>query len=490
MGKTCASTLALSAPFPVQYLALMSRYGRGDLGVMDSGQSVRSAIVSATPSSLALIGCSIALYLLVTVLGKVIVRGQGSIGHLLAAAPLSALPGIWVGLLSVYFLSYRWAVLPATHAQSVAIPAVGSRLWLSTLTASPLTLLEDATRHFALPVVALTFVAFAAQAQVWDGTAGSGFDSPAGALAHLLRSFPALLGGLAPVETLFRWNGLGALFVTSLRGGDYALGLGILLASSVCGATLLALADGIEPKIDTGKMFSTPSRRGARYGFGTLLVIACFVAVVPLLPSGPIDLGGLGGSNAPPRLALPGSPAWFYLLGTDSTGHSVLMWVTYGGRLALALAIASALLAIVIARLDALPRRVTAIQIVLDALNSTFRATPYLLLLAVLQSFISANRTWLVVVLAGTAAGLVVSRQRHNGWTLRTLPHVVASLLLIQSAVDFLGVGVRAPLVTWGAGLANSTDYMAWGNWWWWFFPGLFLAVAAISLRACPGPSG
>ncbi len=41
-------------------------------------------------------------------------------------------------------------------------------------------------------------------------------------------------------------------------------------------------------------------------------------------------------SNIPPRLTYPGAHDWRYIMGSDSNGHSMLMWITYGARVSLA----------------------------------------------------------------------------------------------------------------------------------------------------------
>jgi peptide/nickel transport system permease protein len=60
---------------------------------------------------------------------------------------------------------------------------------------------------------------------------------------------------------------------------------------------------------------------------------------------------------------------------------------------------------------------------------------------------------------------------------------LVAAYISSEAAIDFLGVGIRPPTVSWGLSLANSEDYFGAGNWWWAFFPGLFILITVLSIN-------
>jgi peptide/nickel transport system permease protein len=60
---------------------------------------------------------------------------------------------------------------------------------------------------------------------------------------------------------------------------------------------------------------------------------------------------------------------------------------------------------------------------------------------------------------------------------------LVATFIVAEAAIDFLGVGIRPPTVSWGLALTNAQDYFGVGNWWWAFFPGMFILITVLSIN-------
>jgi peptide/nickel transport system permease protein len=234
--------------------------------------------------------------------------------------------------------------------------------------------------------------------------------------------------------------------------------------------------------------------------FLALLVLACVAA--PLVEAW---LGttfadqDLFGRYAPPS---PGHP-----LGQDEIGRDVLIRLLYGGRVSLLVGVAAALCAAVIGslvgllagfyggRLDALLMRFTDGVIALPIL-------PFLIILSAidlkklgvpqtiaLSDEVSLYRIVIVVSLFGwtTVARLVRGgalsvRQREyvraalalgasNARIMRVhvLPNVVSPivvavtlsighLILVESTLSYLGVGIQLPLPSWGNMLVNAQD--------------------------------
>ena len=57
----------------------------------------------------------------------------------------------------------------------------------------------------------------------------------------------------------------------------------------------------------------------------------------------------------------------------------------------------------------------------------------------------------------------------------------VATIIVLESSLSFLGLGVQPPTVTWGQMLADGRDYVA-TAWWIATFPGLFITLLGLSL--------
>ncbi len=57
----------------------------------------------------------------------------------------------------------------------------------------------------------------------------------------------------------------------------------------------------------------------------------------------------------------------------------------------------------------------------------------------------------------------------------------VANVILLESALGFLGLGVQPPMPSWGNMLGEGRDYLA-TSWWLASLPGLALAITALSI--------
>ncbi len=238
---------------------------------------------------------------------------------------------------------------------------------------------------------------------------------------------------------------------------------------------------------------------------GPLLLLAAIAAMSfagpPLGAALGIDVNGV---DLLDRLA---GPSLVHPLGTDELGRDVLMRLLAGGRVSLTIAIAAALTAAAIGTLVGLVAGYLggwtdrALMRVTDAII----ALPLLPLLIVLAALdlgkigvppalarsddISLLRIVALAVLVGwtTAARLVrgatlVTRSRdfvraarslgagvpHILWT-HILPNVLAPLtvattlsvgdvILLESVLSFLGLGIQPPLASWGTMLSNAQE--------------------------------
>jgi peptide/nickel transport system permease protein len=59
----------------------------------------------------------------------------------------------------------------------------------------------------------------------------------------------------------------------------------------------------------------------------------------------------------------------------------------------------------------------------------------------------------------------------------------VASVILAEAALSFLGLGVPPDIPTWGAMLAESREQLLGGRWWLALFPGLAIMLVVLSLN-------
>lgn len=258
----------------------------------------------------------------------------------------------------------------------------------------------------------------------------------------------------------------------------------------------------------------------AMIGAATLGVLIVMAAAAPLIsPETFYNNWNLLAGNTTPRLTWPWSHDWKYLLGADAQGHSILMWVAYGARVSLAVGVLASAMTMVLAVLigatagyfggwaDAVIMRIT----------DVFLTLPFLPLIILVSAYL-AHGSWVVIVIlfgvlswpgaarlvrsyyltfrsqefteAARAVGVSDTRIifRHilpNALSpiIVTATLLVAGFIVTEAAIDFLGVGIQPPTVSWGLALSGAEDAFQSNNWWWVVFPGIFLLITTLAVN-------
>jgi len=206
-----------------------------------------------------------------------------------------------------------------------------------------------------------------------------------------------------------------------------------------------------------------------------------------------------------------------FLLGSDRFGRDVLSRTLYGARVSLGVGLASVVLAvtlgIVAGALAALGGRIA--DAVLMRLVDALLAFPALFLVIAVSALFHAGGLAVVAVLAGTswmetsrvarAEILSLSRRefvlaaRATGegplaiFFRHLLPNAMTpllvrgallagSLILAESSLSFLGLGIQPPTPSWGNMVADGRDVLV-TAWWVSTFPGAALALTVISFN-------
>ncbi|GII78543.1 peptide ABC transporter permease [Sphaerisporangium rufum] len=252
---------------------------------------------------------------------------------------------------------------------------------------------------------------------------------------------------------------------------------------------------------------------GAVLAFGVpLALIGAVCLAAPLLPLPDPAAQSLSAALRPPAWLSGGDAA--HLLGTDHLGRDVLARILYGGRLTFLIAVAGMLAGAVPGTLLGLVSGFY--RGTVDAVVSRFveaqLALPFILLAIAVIAGRGRSLSALVLVLAlfGWAqyarvirAETLSLRERPFVLGLRCagvpaprillahmLPNVagtvlvlvtlqIGTVILAESALSFLGLGVVSPQISWGAMLADGRDQLT-HAWWVAAFPGLAITTVVL----------
>jgi len=216
--------------------------------------------------------------------------------------------------------------------------------------------------------------------------------------------------------------------------------------------------------------------------------------------------------DVPNKFLPPGTEG--HLFGTDHLGRDQLIRLLYGGRVSLAIAYSASFMTILIGVALGLIAGFYGGRVddLITWMVTTLSSVPPLFLLLIASAFWTPSAELLIIILAllgwiGTSRlvrGEVLSLKEREyvmaaravGATnirllvIHILPNVLpivivtmtiiaGNLILIESGLSFLGVGVQPPVPTWGNMLTDSRSYFAIGThlviW-----PGLLIMITVL----------
>ena len=260
----------------------------------------------------------------------------------------------------------------------------------------------------------------------------------------------------------------------------------------------------------------------------TLVCVGGALLAPWIAPTNPFDAAALdlNAAFAPPAWVAQGGAA--HLLGTDDQGRDVLSTILYGARISLGVGVASVLLALAIGvvlglvsgyfggRLDALIMRVADIQlsfppiliallidgvarVVLPSGSHDEIAIPVLILSIGVSGWVQYARTVRGSTLVEknkeyVLAARVIGRPPLAILRAHVLPNVlgpvlviatihVATAIITEATLSFLGVGVPPTRPSLGTLIRIGNEFMLSGEWWITFFPGVALVTLVLSVN-------
>jgi peptide/nickel transport system permease protein len=253
---------------------------------------------------------------------------------------------------------------------------------------------------------------------------------------------------------------------------------------------------------------------------GFVLVAGAILGALfaPLLA--PHDPGGFNlRSRFLPPMWLEGGTSEFPL-GTDQLGRDLLSRLYFGSRVSLMVGFLGVLISLVIGVVLGLIAGYYGgwLDNVISRIIDTFMAIPFIVLAMSVIAVVGpqgGNSILILVIVLGATGWVTFARVvrgevmavktleyveaaralgQRQGWLIlkHVLPNVAASIIVLgtlnvaaviiaESALSFLGLGVQPPVVTWGIMLSDGRDHLA-TSWWLSTFPGVAITLTTLGM--------
>jgi len=205
------------------------------------------------------------------------------------------------------------------------------------------------------------------------------------------------------------------------------------------------------------------------------------------------------------------------ILGTDHLGRDILSRLIFGARISLIIGLSAVAVAGSLGTLIGLlgGYRGGRVDDLCMRLTDTMLAMPFILLALAVIAVLGPSLKNIIFVLGITSwvsyarvvrAEVLTLRAREfvsaaqalggGGWRIvfrHLLPNVltpviviatleVARMIILESALSFLGLGIPPPTPTWGGGLADGRAYLS-TAWWLATFPGLCIMLTVLGIN-------
>jgi peptide/nickel transport system permease protein len=270
MVKAYEAQFGLDQPIWKQYVRYMNNLLHLDLGysIAYYPKTTLELISEALPYTIAVLTlATIVAFFLGTLLGALMgwERSSFFVRHILPSfLMLGAIPAFVFGLILVYFLAFRWKLLPLTGAQSANM-----------VSAFNLPFILDLAKHAILPAITVIMTSAGGWAIGMRGmmvtvqgedymTFGEAKGLKGWRLFYkygvrnailpqvtgLALAFSYIVSGSVLVELVCRYPGIGSILADAIKGLDYGVIYGVVFVLTVTIAVAMLIMDLIYPLLD------------------------------------------------------------------------------------------------------------------------------------------------------------------------------------------------------------------------------------------------
>jgi peptide/nickel transport system permease protein len=205
-----------------------------------------------------------------------------------------------------------------------------------------------------------------------------------------------------------------------------------------------------------------------------------------------------------------------YLLGTDNLGRDILSRIIYGSRISLMVGIAAVIVAGAIGMILGLIAGYYGkiFDFIIMRTVDSILAIPTILFMLIVLAVLGPSIPTLILVLGGTSwvtyarmvrsetlsvkerdyvrSAKAIGAKDFRIITKYILPNVissfiviatlnVATIIILEASLSFLGLGIQPPDVSWGLMLSDGRQYIA-TSWWVATFPGLAITITVLGV--------
>lgn len=252
------------------------------------------------------------------------------------------------------------------------------------------------------------------------------------------------------------------------------------------------------------------ANRGALLGLAIVFIFATLALLAPVLP--------IAAPNATSWSAIRKAPSLAHLLGTDDLGRDILSRMIWGARASLS----AGLFSVTFAMLVGVPLGIPSgwfggwIDIIISRITEAFLAMPFLITAIALAAFLGPSLFNSMIAIALSALPIFVRLTRGQVLAVKTeeyvegarsigLGHIaimtryifpnvlppllvqatltVATAIIAEASLSFLGLGQQPPAASWGSMLNVAKNFLSQAPWMA-IWPGgaIFLVVIGFNL--------